>query len=594
MSEFREFQDGELIAGTRYRVVQLVGVGGMGSVYEVEHVELGKRFVLKALLRELARRDDLVARMRNEWRALARLQHPNIVNVTDAGTSGNGVPFYVMERLDGETLGARLKRARRLAVPDAIHVAASVLDGLSAAHDIGVVHRDVKPPNIFLLRDGTVKLLDFGVAKMADASSVITARGLAVGTPRYMSPEQARGDSVDGRSDVYASGLILFEMLAGAGPFDDARDSNELLLAHLARQAPRLSSMALGIAPELDEIVAGMLAKDHRERPARAATVAVSLRAFLAGRASAPATDAPTGQAFYSAQTAARPVPSSPERELETRADSPSRRSTLVMKDDTTTAQITLTLNTADETGSTQPTVIDAPVFGAHTTQIGASTTAPLGVSSRQGTSSAVTQPMLHTGPERVERTEILTGIVVPPQDAGPTRTRVPLVEPLQNLTPPPVVETRPTAQPVRRENTVVIAAAIAAAAAAVLFVAAIAFFALRRPTPSTSAAVTSRQVVATQVELPSPSALPEPPATPEPVAESSPAEVPSVAPVRSADPVPPAAPPKPVRQAPSAPPPGPFLAATLPKKPAPPAPQVSNRPQKPSESKFVLPASGL
>src|SRR6478609_3865918 len=104
LTESREFQDGEAIAGTRYRVLKLIGVGGMGSVYEVEHIELGKRFVLKALLRELSRRDDLVQRLRNEWRALARLQHANIVNVTDAGTSATGVPFYVMERLDGDTL----------------------------------------------------------------------------------------------------------------------------------------------------------------------------------------------------------------------------------------------------------------------------------------------------------------------------------------------------------------------------------------------------------------------------------------------------------------------------------------------------------
>ncbi len=188
MTEFREFQDGEVIAGTRYRVLSLIGVGGMGSVYEVEHIELGKRFVLKALLRELSRRDDLVQRLRNEWRALARLQHANIVNVTDAGTSANGVPFYVMERLDGDTLAAVLRQKRRLHVLEAVNIAASVLEALSAAHDIGVIHRDVKPANVFIVNGGGVKLLDFGIAKIADATSVVTARGLAVGTPRYMSP----------------------------------------------------------------------------------------------------------------------------------------------------------------------------------------------------------------------------------------------------------------------------------------------------------------------------------------------------------------------------------------------------------------------
>ncbi len=303
LTEFREFEDGELIAGTRYRVVRLIGVGGMGSVYEVEHVELGKRFVLKALLRELARREDLVARLRNEWRALARLQHANIVNVTDAGTSGGGVPFYVMERLDGDTLAAHLKQKRRLHVLEAVAVSAHVLDALSAAHDIGIIHRDVKPANIFLVDGGGVKLLDFGVAKIADATSVVTARGIAVGTPRYMSPEQARGERVDGRSDVYATGLILFEMIAGVGPYDDARDANELLLAHLAREAPRLSSLVPGIAPELERILVSMLAKDCRARPAHARLVAEQLREFAGRYRSVPATDAPTSPANYGAAT---------------------------------------------------------------------------------------------------------------------------------------------------------------------------------------------------------------------------------------------------------------------------------------------------
>ena len=251
----------------------------MGSVYDVQHTELGKRFVLKALLRELSRRKDLVARLRQEWRALARLEHPCIVNVTDAGTSDNGVPFYVMERLDGETLSARLHRERRLPVPEALMVAAGVLDGLSAAHEIGIVHRDVKPPNIIVLAGGGVKLLDFGIAKIASSSAeVITARGVAIGTPRYMSPEQARGERVDGRADLYAAGLILFEMIAGRGPFDDVADANELLLAHLSKIPPRLATLVPDVPPELDQIVASLLEKDPRARPPAARPVADALR----------------------------------------------------------------------------------------------------------------------------------------------------------------------------------------------------------------------------------------------------------------------------------------------------------------------------
>jgi len=281
VSEFREFQDGELILGTRYRVLRLIGAGGMGTVYEVEHVELGRRFVLKTLLRELARREDLVIRLRNEWRSLGRLEHPNIVNVTDAGTSAGGVPYFVMERLEGETLSERMHKTRRFSVREATAIASETLNGLHAAHQIGVVHRDVKPPNIFLLASGHVKVLDFGVAKIQNDPGVITARGIAVGTPRYMSPEQARGDAVDGRADIYAVGLLLFEMIAGVGPFDDTRDGNELILAHLARNPPRLSSLVMGVPSELDDAVSSMLAKQRGQRPHSAADAATRLQRIL-------------------------------------------------------------------------------------------------------------------------------------------------------------------------------------------------------------------------------------------------------------------------------------------------------------------------
>jgi len=281
VSGYREFQDGELIAGTRYRVVRLIGVGGMGTVYEVEHTELGKRFVLKALLRELSRRQDLVIRLRNEWRALGRLEHPNIVNVTDAGTSSTGVPFYVMERLEGDTLAQRMRKLSRFPVAVAVRIAAAVLDGLSAAHEIGVVHRDVKPPNIFLVNGDHPKILDFGVAKIADDPGVITARGVAVGTPRYMSPEQARGEKVDGRADVYSVGLILYEMIAGVSPFHGARDANELILAQLARPAPPLVETVPDVAPELDAVVLQMLEKRADARPATARDAARALGTAL-------------------------------------------------------------------------------------------------------------------------------------------------------------------------------------------------------------------------------------------------------------------------------------------------------------------------
>jgi len=219
LDRVREFQDGELIAGTRYRVVRLIGVGGMGSVYEVEHVELGKRFVLKALLRELARREDLVARLRNE---LARACSPPTRQHRQCdgrGNVGGGVPFYVMERLDGDTLAVHLRQKRRLHVLEAVSVATQVLAALSAAHDIGIIHRDVKPANIFLVAGGGgVKLLDFGVAKNRRCQRV---RDSAWHRGRDAALHVARAGSR--RASRWAlgrvcTGLILFEMIAGSGP----------------------------------------------------------------------------------------------------------------------------------------------------------------------------------------------------------------------------------------------------------------------------------------------------------------------------------------------------------------------------------------
>ncbi len=517
LTELREFQDGELIAGTRYRVVRLIGVGGMGSVYEVEHIELGKRFVLKALLRELARREDLVARLRNEWRALARLQHANIVNVTDAGTSGSGVPFYVMERLDGDTLAAHLKQKRRLHVLEAVAVSAQVLDALSAAHDIGIIHRDVKPANIFLVGGGGgVRLLDFGVAKIADATSVVTARGIAVGTPRYMSPEQARGERVDGRSDVYATGLILFEMIAGVGPYDDARDANELLLAHLAREAPPLSSLVMGVAPELERILASMLAKDCRARPAHARVVAEQLREFAGRYRSLPATDAPTSPANYGAATVLKATQKlGQKQDLPTRPDGPARSVSDADLSDAAltrqiqashTTQVTLTVNTSEALSTSaapNTTYVSMPAFDGSTTMEMA-TLVPAYAPSLLGVSAS--SPSVYPPVERPERTEIL-GELTPalPADAVVTRTHVPLVEVARqnSVTPPPVVDAgRQSTLLVPRAQRVARVAALATGGLALL---AVVGLVARKPSLATTAPV----VVAASVAPPTAVAAP-------------------------------------------------------------------------------------
>ncbi len=277
-----QFSIGQVIPGTRYRVRGLIGSGGMGSVYEVEHEELGKLFVLKALRPQLIERRDLAARMKNEWHALGRLEHPNIIRVTDAGRTSDGVPYYVMERLTGETLAARLRREGPMSVPSAIRVATAILDALAAAHAIGVVHRDIKPQNVFLPSGGGIKLLDFGVAKLRDrAAMVVTRRGVAIGTPKYMSPEQAEGNAVDGRADLYAVGLVLFELVLGRGPFAHHREPNELVLAHIAEIPPRLDDVWSGVPAELADLVQRWLSKDPADRPLDAGIAARELGRLL-------------------------------------------------------------------------------------------------------------------------------------------------------------------------------------------------------------------------------------------------------------------------------------------------------------------------
>jgi serine/threonine-protein kinase len=406
-----EFKPGELLPGTRYRVVGLIGSGGMGLVYDVEHVELGKRFVLKALLSDLAGREDIVARLRNEQRALGRLQHPNIIAVTDAGVTSTNLPFFVMERLEGETLGARLKRNKRLSVVDAITIARGVLEGLSAAHEIGVVHRDIKPQNIFLSSGLRPKILDFGVAKIADAASVITARGVAIGTPRYMSPEQVGGEGVDGRSDLYAVGLLLFETIAGRGPFDDTRDANEMLLAHLGKPAPRLGSLAAGVTRELDALIASLLAKAPGDRPPTARAAVAALTAVLGRYGGGTALDAPTPLASYSTTTQPLFVPGSGSRPISALRDDLGVRHPVTLEDPTTANPTTHVM---------LDVVSDAATSFAEASAPGGTLYDP---SSRALT---IAQPNFVVPPEAV-RTERLEVIGMPrPSGDDVTHTRVP------------------------------------------------------------------------------------------------------------------------------------------------------------------------
>jgi serine/threonine protein kinase len=277
-AETPPFRRGERITGTAYDVVDCLGEGGMGEVYEVVHGELGRRFALKVLHRSLHGHDNLEARFREEARVLARLDHPNIVDVVDMGRTLDGRPYFVMELLRGRDLRSELGRFGVVAIPTALGIVVQALDGLAAAHAAGVVHRDIKLENLFLCDDGTVKLVDFGIAKSGLVNR--TDHGRAMGTPRSMSPEQYAGGPIDARADLYAIGIVLYELVTGRGPFDEHRGNVQALrYAHCEKTPPLPSVVAPQPMPsEVEALIVRALAKSPSERFQTAAEMAERLR----------------------------------------------------------------------------------------------------------------------------------------------------------------------------------------------------------------------------------------------------------------------------------------------------------------------------
>jgi serine/threonine protein kinase len=278
----REYQSGERLPGTVYEVVRLIGAGGMGTVYDVVDTTIGKRYVLKTLHPQLGTRDDLARRMQKEARTLGRLNHTNIVEVITAGVSGDELrlPYYVMERLNGQSLRLVLEKKGQLELPHAYQIGIDLLDALDHAHGEGVIHRDVKPDNIFLHRTlagmTVTKLIDFGIQSLIDATTRETA-GRFVGTLRYAAPEQLRGEPATPKVDIYAAGLVLYEMIAGRGPFDDEVEPHAIGAAHMHLPAPALSAF-VDVPREIEDLVMAALAKSAEARPADAFSFASSLR----------------------------------------------------------------------------------------------------------------------------------------------------------------------------------------------------------------------------------------------------------------------------------------------------------------------------
>ncbi len=281
------FSPGDLVCGGRFRIVSTLAFGGMGSVYDVEEASIGRRFVLKTLHGDLASEGDLHRQMQREARVLGRIDHVNVVRVFTAGVcdeSGVSLPFIVMEKLEGASLRGVLRAGTRIAVRAAARATIDLLLALDHVHELGVVHCDLKPENIFLHQERgliTPKLLDFGVVRMLARGEATAQLG---GTLRYASPEQVRGEAVGPRSDVYSMALVLYEMVAGRSPFHDATGAQQIARAQLTRAPMPIA----GVPSGLMQIVLRALSKEPAERPRDAFAFARHLKdieSFLPGEA---------------------------------------------------------------------------------------------------------------------------------------------------------------------------------------------------------------------------------------------------------------------------------------------------------------------
>jgi tRNA A-37 threonylcarbamoyl transferase component Bud32 len=327
MSE--ELAPGTVLANS-FRVVRKIGSGGMGDVYEVAHLRLAGRYALKLLQAHVANRPDVIARFRREAEITSSLRHPNIVKVIDFNSAPDGRPYLVMEYLDGVELGAAMAEAGAMTPDRAIDIVGQVASALTAAHALGVVHRDLKPQNLFLVPipgddRPIVKVVDFGISKMREAAIKLTADKMIVGTPQYMSPEQARGrvSQIDHRTDQFALGVITYELLAGREAFSG--EDVVAVLHQVINEAPAaLGPLNPAVTPALEAVVMRALDKERDRRwdsvkeyhqallrtiaRARAAPTAGARRAHVDGGAAVDAgTRPPDGAAVPSPSPAPAP-----------------------------------------------------------------------------------------------------------------------------------------------------------------------------------------------------------------------------------------------------------------------------------------------
>jgi eukaryotic-like serine/threonine-protein kinase len=300
-TEILERRVGQTLRG-KWTLERLLGSGGMAAVY-VAHHKIGRRDAIKILHPEIAENKDLAARFEQEAHAVNRFRHPGAVSILDVDTTEDGAPFLVMELLEGESLEQRRKRGP-IDPAEALRLADELLDVLAAAHASDIIHRDIKPDNLFVLPDGRLKVLDFGIARMRQGKSrtKFTAFGVTIGTLAYMPPEQVAGDAIDARADLFAVGCTMFEMASGRLPHEGSTEI-ELMVKMGMMPAPPLASVFPGADPGLCLVVDRALAFDKERRYPDALTMQADVRALRAGGAPRYAT----------ARLAAGDVPNPPE-----------------------------------------------------------------------------------------------------------------------------------------------------------------------------------------------------------------------------------------------------------------------------------------
>jgi serine/threonine protein kinase len=300
------------VLGEVYRIGKRLAEGGMGAVYEAEHMRVGRRCAVKVLAPELAANREALTRFHREVEITAKLAHPHVVQLFDVGETASGAPYLVMEYLEGEDLARRLHRGGRMSLPDAIHIAKQIGSALAGTHAHGIVHRDLKPANVFLLNvhgsPDFVKVVDFGISKVTRSADKLTRASMLIGTPEYMAPEQAsgRGDLVDHRTDQWALGAIVWEMLSGRPPFT-APEMSALLFAIVHHPPAPLQANAG--APAVTAVEGVLLRAMAKRQGDRFATVSAFLRALEGAAVTASTT---TGASLARATPAASPAPEVP------------------------------------------------------------------------------------------------------------------------------------------------------------------------------------------------------------------------------------------------------------------------------------------